>query len=269
VNSTLGIIPTYIRSEDDLAITQKAIKTFIDTTEDADLCVIDDGSPEENLVSELSGFCSELGAKFCGKNKNEGFAKTVNKGLRKARVNGQNAVLVNADIEFHQDGWLEKMVANPADVVGALLVYPNGLVQHAGVFFSIITRKFDHIHRLSPRTLDLVHIPRKCPVTGALMLIKHDTIRKVGIFDENFTMGYEDVSYCHDVFSAGLTCMYDPTVQAIHHESTFAKQDNSGKISQRGNASWQYLHEKHAGLSFADYVPTMIWPGEVDGSDTD
>jgi GT2 family glycosyltransferase len=105
-------------------------------------------------------------------------------------------------------------------------------------------------------------VPRICPVTGALMLIRYETIKKIGIFDENFKMGFEDVDYCHMVFQAGMKCAYEPRAEAVHHESLFRRNNPSERLQKRSEESWQYLHEKHKGMGFADYVPTMIWDEE-------
>jgi GT2 family glycosyltransferase len=257
--SVLGIIPTYLRTHEDLALTLDALVSWQNTTGYSELIVVDDCSPNKELYDKLCVIANDRNVEVWRMEANGGFAKTVNVGLRRARAGGQDDCLVNADIMFHKPCWLDPMIENDADVVGALLVYPNGLVQHAGIFFSVITRRFDHIHRMAPSTLAAAHEPRICPVTGALMLIKHHVLGKVGLFDENFAFGFEDVDYCHEVFKAGLKCAYEPRAQAIHHESMFRSQDPSGDIQKKWWASWNYLHQKHAGHGFADYVPTLIW----------
>jgi GT2 family glycosyltransferase len=214
---------------------------------------------EEALV-ELQGL---VGGRFPGfatyfKPDNEGFSKTVNVGLRTAIEHGDDAVLINADIEFFEPGWLEAMQAREEAVVGALLMYPNGLIQHAGIFFSLIYRSFNHIHQYAPHTLTLAQEPRICPVTAALQFIRHDTLRSVGLYDEGFRLGWEDVDYCHRVFQAGLKCVYEPKARAVHHEGLFRQQNPSKKIQDWQMESWTYLHEKHSGHSFADYIPTLI-----------
>lgn len=265
MSDTLAIIPTYMKNEDELEVTKKSIETLLETS-DADLIVIDDSSPEKDLVVRLGEWMWDLDDQrsrfvFQARTINVGFARTVNVGLQSALEQGKHGLLVNADVEFFHNGWLDAMRRNPADVVGALLLYPNGLVQHAGIYFSVITRMFDHIYRMAPRTLDLVHRPRICPVTGALQLIKHSTLEKIGLYDENFHMGWEDVDYCHMVFQAGLQCAYEPLAEAIHHESLFRK--NAGdEMAERWQRSWEYLHEKHRGHDFSQYVPTLLWDEE-------
>jgi GT2 family glycosyltransferase len=260
--STLAIMPTYMSSKEHLEYTLRAIQT-LKKTSDLDLLVIDDGSPYKQGVAALAAVGEgPAGVKYetILNYENRGFAATVNVGLRKARKSGQNALLVNADLEFISNGWFGALEASDGDVVGGMLLYPNGLVQHAGIYFSVIARRFDHMYRLSPRTLAQVQVPQICPVTGALQLIRHSTLEKVGIYDENFRLGFEDIDYCHEVFKAGLKCVYQPAAQAIHHESVFRKP-SSQEHEAWWQQSWEYLHEKHAGLDFSASVPTMLeWP---------
>ena len=253
---TLAIIPAYIRDENDLAITTGAIRSLLKTC-DADLLVVNDGSPFRLGRIALDELAEDLGFAHRVSAENQGFAMSVNVGLRLARAGGQHALLVNSDMFFLDNGWLGHLHANDADVVGGLLLYPNGLVQHAGVFYSIINRRFDHIYRLAPHTLKQVRQPRICPVTGALMLIKRHTLEQIGVLDENFRFGYEDIDFCHMVFQDGMRCAYEPQAEAVHHESWTAR-DPDEKHRKWMQDGWAYLHEKHRGLTFSDYIPTMI-----------
>lgn len=259
MTDVLGVMPTFLRTEQDLDTARVAIETFRATCS-ADLLVIDDGSPfGTNMLSQVA---KENGIDMMPKEENEGFSRTVNLGLRRARREGKHAVLVNADIQFFHNGWLSEMLANDADVVGAQLLFPNGLVQHAGIYYSVISRQFDHIFRFAPSTLAAVQEPRICPVTGALQLIKSQVIKEIGFYDENFRMGYEDVDYCHMAFQAGMKCAYEPKAIAIHHEGMFRHRDPSEKLKQWTIRSWDYLHEKHAGVDFSEYVPTLLEWGQ-------
>jgi GT2 family glycosyltransferase len=257
---TLAIMPTYLRLPDDLTITKRCIDTLLETA-DAQVYVYDDGSPNHALVQGLQEHVDEWGPRIAMHTSpaNRGFAATVNQGLRVARESGMNALLVNSDMFFYKNDWLKHMEINPAAVVGGLLLYPTGLVQHAGVYFSMITRRFDHIFRMAPHTLAQVREPRFCPVTGALMLIKHETLQKIGVLDENYKFGYEDIDYCHMVFQAGMKVAYEPKAEAVHHESWTAGTDLSTKHKEWMRNGLAFLHEKHRGKDFSDYVPTLIW----------
>ena len=139
------------------------------------------------LVEEASAATSRLQGELIAKPVNEGFSKTVNVGLRQALEAGQDAVLVNADVEFIDSGWLDVMRARvgeddaPASVVGARLLYPNGLIQHGGIFFSLLHRVFDHRFRYAPADLPEALYAVTAPVTGALQLIRHEALTEVGL----------------------------------------------------------------------------------------
>lgn len=257
----IGIMPVYMTGNEDLAITEKAIRTFRETT-DAHLIVVDDRSPARELVEPLTQFVLSRGGSIYCQPENRGFAAAVNVGLRTAQEHGFDAVLVNADIEFIASDWLQALLESDGDVVGAKLLYPNGLVQHAGVFFSLINRNFDHIYRMAPNNLAITNRERICPVTGALQLIRNEVIESVGLFDEGFKFGYEDIDYCHRVFQSGRKCVYQPKSVALHHEGLFRKKDREN-IEPRYDESWAYLHRKHAGHDFSQYVPTLIWDEEI------
>lgn len=263
MRDSLAIIPVYLREQADLDVTVACLSSLVATAEDfnLDIMVIDDGSPDQGLVAELDEFVRrECAGELFYKSVNEGFSKTVNIGLRAARHAGRNALLINADMVFLKNNWWQAMQADPADVVGALLYFPNGLIQHAGIYYSVITRTWDHIFRYSPRTLELAQKRRICPVTGALQFIKFETLEKIGLYDENFSMGFEDVDYCIEVFRSGGTCAYNPEVAAVHYEGLFRRRDELGVSQKRWEESTAYLDNKHEGLDVGAFAPTMLLP---------
>ncbi len=256
--TALGIMPAYVRTDKELVVTCKAIATWCMSCSES-LLVVDDFSPDEELRSKLIEFVSQWPQVTIEmRPSNEGFAATVNVGLRRALEMGVDAVLVNSDIEFIHNNWLQHMQDNDAWVVGALLLFPNRLIQHAGIYFSVITRTFDHIFKYAPGNLPAAEEKRVCPVTGALQLIRLDCLRSIGVYDTGFRMGWEDVAYCTDVFVAKERCVYEPTAIAVHHESLFRGKNPNEKIVAWQNASWEYLHFKYAGLDFSEWCPTMI-----------
>jgi len=263
MSPTLGVMPTYIRRPQELEVVKKAISSWCEFT-DEPLVVVDDFSPDEELRDRLRLFTEPIDKVTVEyRMENKGFAATVNVGLRQALEAGTDAVLVNSDIQFMHPEWLPHMQENDAWVVGALLLFPNRLVQHAGIYFSVITRSFDHIFKYAPGNLAAAQEKRVCPVTGALQLIRIDALRAIGLYDEGYRMGWEDVDYCSEVFMHGEKCVYEPRAIAIHYESLFRGRNKNKKIAQWELDSWNYLHLKHRGVSFAEWCPTLI--GEQDG----
>jgi GT2 family glycosyltransferase len=245
--SVLAVVPVYLRDDLDAELLARCLVSLYSTAPDLGVLVVDDGSPAAHLVEQLGPVTDELGQRLVLKPQNSGFSKTVNVGLRTALAEGHDALLVNQDIQFLEPGWLEAMLAcrddagRPAAVVGARLLYPNGLIQHAGVFYSRYYRWYDHRFRYAPADLAEANVRHTCPVTGALQLIRHATLEKIGMYDETFVMGYEDVDFCLRTFDAGLSCVYEPTAWAYHHESAIR-----GRLDDKSIAWFEASSERHA-----------------------
>ncbi len=262
-SAPLCVIPSYLRTPADLDLLVRCLVSLWSTAPGAGVLVVDDGSPERSLVTQLAAAVDELGYELVAKEENEGFSRTVNVGLRRALETGRDAVLVNADIEFHEAGWLDRMVARtdtqdrPAAVVGARLLYPNGCIQHAGVFFAPQSRAFWHRCQYGPSNLPEALMPVRCPVTGALQLIRHEALETVGLYDEGYRMAYEDVDYCLRVFESGRECIYEPSVCAFHHESVFRGRATP-KIEAWQEASLKRLREKWNRTDLSPFTPAIV-----------
>lgn len=253
----LLVIPTYIRNKTHGELLFRCLKTLRVTT-DAPVLVVDDGSPHTEQVDILQEHFEKTfdGIEFVRKEENEGFSKTVNVGLKRALENDQDAVLVNADIEFDEESWLLEMLNDRADIVGARLLYPNRTIQHAGIYFSPITRGFDHRFQGAPENLPDALVYCNCPVTGALQFLSNDVLNSIGLYDEEFRLGYEDVDYMIRAIQAGFKSAYNPLVRAIHHESAFRKNSiDEHKVWQRQSA--MRLRQKNKDVDFINIAPTM------------
>jgi GT2 family glycosyltransferase len=96
-------------------------------------------------------------------------------------------------------------------------------------------------------------------VTGALQFIRWETLDRVGVYDETFKMGWEDVDYCIRAWKAGLSCVYQPGIRAIHHESAFRGNAAPGsKLANWQAASWQRFVTKYARTNFAEFIPNLV-----------
>lgn len=258
----LGIIPTFLRGGADLEMVEVTLATCRQMIgDDLDLLVVDDGSPDRELAGAVKILVERFDGEAVLKEPNAGFSRAVNVGLRQALNDGRDAVLINADIEFTNDTWLKAMIAQRrsdgsglASVVGARLLYPNNLIQHAGVYFSLLSREFDHIYRNGPHNLPEALVPRICPVTGALQFIRAECLDAIGVYDERFRMGFEDVDYCVRAWKSRREVVYQPHCMATHHESFFRGHGDERLASWQWN-SWITFAEKWKETNFAEFMP--------------
>jgi GT2 family glycosyltransferase len=258
VRRPLVVIPAFLREPADYALLLATVRSVAHTAaRQTELVVIDDGSPAAELYDD------RLDAELIRKPENTGFSATVNVGLRRALEQDRDAVLLNADVVLQTPGWVSVMrhqhrLGGPglASVVGALLLYPSGLVQHAGIFMSLLTRGLDHFYKFGPGDLPEAQVPRSCPVTGALQFIRHECLATVGLYDEAFKLGWEDVDYCIRVLLSGRECVYQPAIRALHHESAFRGRP-SEKVARWQAESYLRLAVKYRDQSLAGLVPTL------------
>lgn len=149
---------------------------------------------------------------------NEGFAKASNKGAELAAT--PYVLFLNDDTEVHP-GFLKPLVdlldTEPTmAAVGSQLLYPDGTIQHSGVYFTYDTWSGilagNHYH-------DDRKAGQVGAVTAACMLVRKSMFDQVGGFDEGYVNGNEDVDLCLRFREAGLGVYFQPTSIVTHHES--------------------------------------------------
>ncbi|MBG9388178.1 glycosyltransferase family 9 protein [Caenimonas aquaedulcis] len=146
--------------------------------------------------------------------------------LGRKQASGDYLLFLNDDIEVIEPGWLEALLeqaCNPqVGVVGARLLYPDGKVQHAGMFLSNhgVAR---HAFRFAEaddagyfgQSLTLRNV---AAVTGACMMVKAEVFDRLGGFDEAHSVINNDIDFCLRAQAAGLNVVYTPFAQLRHHE---------------------------------------------------
>jgi GT2 family glycosyltransferase len=208
-----------------------------------EVVLVDNGSTDgtAELLAALSG-----DVRIVRNERNLGFSRACNQGAEVAT--GRHLVFLNNDTEPHP-GWLEPLVevldSEPdVGVVGSKLLFPNGLVQHAGVWMvGDGSGQYLHgYHRLYLAVPDDPAVEQRCDVqvvTGAALAIRTDLFRELGGFDEGYWNGNEDVDLCLKVREAGLRVVYEPRSCLTHHESVSGPErfsrtsDNVVRLSER------------------------------------
>ena len=162
-----------------------------------------------------------------------------NFGVRYA--NGEYLLFLNNDIEVIRENWLSEMLANvqrkEVGIVGAKLLYPDNMVQHAGV---IIGMGGIAGHPLSRHPADdCGYFARGIiqqnlnAVTAACMLTKKEVYEKVNGFEEKLAVAFNDIDLCLKVRKAGYLIVYDSEALLYHHESiSRGKEDTLEKLNR-------------------------------------
>jgi GT2 family glycosyltransferase len=136
-------------------------------------------------------------------------------------------LLLNDDVAPISPAWLRAMAAHMADpavgIVGARLLYGNGLVQHEGVIVGL-ANLCEHAGRLrdgaSPGPHGIGVMDRQVSaVTAACLLIRTSLYRALGGMDEAYAVALNDVDLCLRARQAGWRVVYCAGATLHHYES--------------------------------------------------
>jgi len=162
------------------------------------------------------------------------YARINNRAVRKHAGDARYLLFLNNDIEALEPGWLERMrsLAHRQDVgaVGALLLYGDRRVQHAGVILGF-NNAADHAMKFQECFIEggtrrnlgynctLSSLREFSAVTAACMMMRRDVFDRLGGFDESFVIGFNDTDLCLRAGALGLKVLYDGYTMLLHHES--------------------------------------------------
>jgi GT2 family glycosyltransferase len=143
-------------------------------------------------------------------------------------------LFLNNDIEATQQGWiarLRSLAARPdIGAVGALLMYEDRRVQHAGVVLGFNDSadhalKFQNVYlnaegrRNLGYNCSLTSTRDFSAVTGACLMMRKSVFTELGGFDESMPIGFNDTDLCLRIRAAGWRILYDGATMLYHYES--------------------------------------------------
>jgi GT2 family glycosyltransferase len=177
------------------------------------------------------------------------YSKMSNLAADSAR--GQYLCFLNNDVETISPGWLGYMVEHAAKdyigVVGAVLTYPDGKIQHMGIALGH-TGVAGHPGRASdPAT----SVPQQCyevsAVTFACALIETSKFRALNGLDEKFPSGFNDVDIAIRAISVGLRNVVCSKASLLHRESQTRPRSFSRKGFFQASKDVLTFLSKHRG----------------------
>jgi glycosyltransferase involved in cell wall biosynthesis len=136
---------------------------------------------------------------------------------------GEVLCFLNDDVFPSSPDWLEIMLAQATrpevGVVGALLLYPDGTIQHAGV---VVDRWHPaHVGRFQKDSTywPWLRMTREVSaVTGACMAMRRSVWDELGGFDPQFPVNYNDIDLCLRASARGYSILIETRAVLIHEE---------------------------------------------------
>lgn len=195
-----------------------------------DICTyVIDNSANNAIETKINAFEN---IEYINTKKNVGYGSAHNIGLLKSRENNfKYHIVVNPDIEIQYKSIAQLYQFMELNIDTGLcmptIVYPDGEMQYlckllpspADLIFrrflplkslqKSITKRFE-LH--SANYTKSFNVPS---LSGCFMFLRNDTLKKVGLFDENIFMYCEDLDLCRRIGRVSKT-QYVPTEAIVH-----------------------------------------------------
>jgi ADP-heptose:LPS heptosyltransferase/GT2 family glycosyltransferase len=178
------------------------------------------------------------------------WSRLNNEGARQAR--GDLLLFLNDDVAADQPGWLDAMlqlaVRPEVGVVGPRLLYPDGTVQHAGMFLAtmgLARHAFRHLGADEPGYFGLARTQRDVTaVTGACMLVRREVFDALGGFDEAHAVINNDLDFCLRAGAAGHRVVFTPHATLTHDEGASRKSLPEDYDREAFSERWRGVFEQ-------------------------
>jgi GT2 family glycosyltransferase len=237
-----------------------------------DVLLVDNGSREERTAALLAQWRRRQPQRFRVMRDDQPFNYARINNLAVASTEADYVLFLNNDTVVIAEEWIDEMLAYARrpqiGAVGALLLYPDDSVQHAGVVLGILGLA-GHAHRYLPAGGTgyhgaLARVTNYTAVTGACMMVAKAKFRDVGGLDEAFAVAYNDVDLCLRLLRHGYRNVYVPQARLYHFESKSRGIDDTPLKVARAMREVGMMRERWAELTISDpyYNPNLTIDSE-------
>lgn len=207
---------------------EKCIQSIYErsTYKNFEIIVVDNSRKHPNFGEKrLKKLLKEGKCRILYVNEPFNWARLNNLAAKEAK--GEYLLFLNDDTEVITPDWLERLAseAERPDVgeVGALLLYPDGRVQHAGAFMVDYGGGARHWYQKEKEDCaayhHFLHYRRECTfLTGACIIVSRKKFEEMGGFDETFPVVSNDFDFGLRLRRAGYRNLYLPDVKLTHKE---------------------------------------------------
>ncbi|WP_087635715.1 glycosyltransferase [Acetobacter ascendens] len=253
---TVVVIPVFKNATRTLACLQ-SVWVSLKPKASVHVWVVNDASPEPELVTSVSDFCQQAGFQYLERIRNGGFPCAVNEALR--HLTKYDAVLLNSDT-LVPEGWLEALrkIAYAAPDTGTVTPLSND----ASIFSYPDKNGANPVPDLEETDMFMqmaqaANMGRavEAPTAhGFCMYIRHDCLQQTGLLREDvFAQGYgEENDFCMRARALGWKHMVAPGVFVAHvGSSSFG--ESASPLMLRNQKVLEQLHP-----GYHDYVARWI-----------
>jgi GT2 family glycosyltransferase len=202
-----------------------AVKSLLASDRSVDDVIVIDNDSSENCRAILRPLADNIFYLCAGRN--GGFSAGMNVGMRAALARGADTVLLlNSDVVIPPDciGRLEHglRTTRGAGIAGPAIVAraDPGRIASLGIKYDPVSGRMRHHGFGDPSDeRDLSSVRSVDAVAAALMLVTRRALETVGLLDEDFFFGFEDLDFCLRARKAGFATILVGAATAYHEGS--------------------------------------------------
>lgn len=245
--ATQPLVSIVVPSRDKPQLIQRCIAGLLEHTdyENLELIIVDNGSTDPATLHLYRQWQERQSVTIVSFPQEFNYSAMCNAGARAAR--GEFLLFLNNDTEVLHPDWLTELVRwgqRPGiGVVGPMLLFPDGTLQHAGLILGL-GALCGHVFHGAAQTQ---HTPwggadryrNVMALTGACQLISRPLFERLGGFNEDYHVGYSDLVFCLEAWKAGYRNLYTPYARLVHHECSTRPRIDPADDARRFA---EYLH---------------------------
>ena len=187
--------------------------------------ILVNGNETENILLNPAVKTLSLSGKF-------NYSRAYNLGAKTAQ--GEYFIFLNTNIEVVTEDWQRHLLyyAEQSDIgaVGGLLIFPDGIVEHAGIVLGK-SGKVNYVMRGFPSNHDgyagsLVCAREVFAVSRDCLMMKRKDFERLAGFNEHFFSDYQDVDLCLKLIKNDKRIVFTPRSVLINHESAKHQEGN-------------------------------------------
>ncbi|MFO1311871.1 MAG: glycosyltransferase [Burkholderiales bacterium] len=265
------LVSIVIPTKDAAALLRRCVASIEARTDYAahEIVIVDHESGEPEAVALLDELRRRPNCRIVPYAGTFNYAAECNLGVAHAR--GDIVVLLNNDVEVENADWLSLLVGHvlqpDVGVAGALLLYPDDTIQHAGVILGLNgtgDRPYLGYRRghagIAGRATSAQDVTA---VVTASAAVRRDVYLEADGMDESFAVSHNDLDFCLRVRALGYRNVLDPAVVLHHREGASRGLENSPADRARAEGEAARFRERWRAVIDRDpcYNPNLTLTG--------
>jgi len=275
------IVPTRDRVE----LLRQCVESVLDRTiyDDFELLVVDNGSRDAAALDYLESLNGRERVRVLRHDVPFNFSAINNWAAR--QCDGDLLCLLNNDIEVIDGDWLREMASQAwrpgIGAVGAMLLYPDDSIQHAGVILGlggVANHAYCHHPQGIPGHGGRALVTQELSaVTAACLVVRRELYLQAGGLDESLQVAFNDIDFCLRLRMLGHRNLWTPFARMYHYESASRGAEDTPEKVARFHREVALMRERWAqeldrdpaynpnlSLEMEDTASELAFPPRVD-----